>query len=145
MVKFMKLYFIGIFTCFALGGCTLGEDPVEFERDAAMSVINDMLCINIPQNKAYYFSVISVKNKDGSGLRKKIDGSELIAVSDKRCMPLSWLPASEKKEYIIHYGLLSRLETLPSFRKVASIRLKNDRVYNFPLKSVDYFPSFISE
>lgn len=145
MVKFMKLYFIGIFTCFAIVGCTLGEDPVGFERDADMSVINDMLCINIPQNIAYYFSVISVKNKDGSGLRKKIDGSELIAVSDKRCMPLSWLPASEKKEYIIHYGLLSRLETLPSFRKVASIRLKNDRVYNFPLKSVDYFPSFISE
>lgn len=145
MVKFMKLYFIGIFTCFAIVGCTLGEDPVGFERDADMSVINDMLCINIPQNKAYYFSVISVKNKDGSGLRKKIDGSELIAVSDKRCMPLSWLPASEKKEYIIHYGLLSRLETLPSFRKVASIRLKNGRVYNFPLKSVDYFPSFISE
>lgn len=145
MVKFMKLYFIGIFTCFAIVGCTLGEDPVEFERDADISVINDMLCINIPQNKAYYFSVISVKNKDGSGFRKTIDGSELIAVSDKRCMPLSWLPASEKKEYIIHYGLLSRLETLPSFRKVASIRLKNDRVYNFPLKSVDYFPSFISE
>ena len=145
MVKSMKLYFIVIFTCIAIVGCTLGEDPVGFERDADMSVINDMLCINIPQNKAYYFSVISVKNKDGSGLRKKIDGSELIAVSDKRCMPLSWLPASEKKEYIIHYGLLSRLETLPSFRKVASIRLKNSRVYNFPLKSEDYFPSFISE
>ena len=145
MVKSMKLYFIVIFTCIAIVGCTLGEDPVGFERDADMSVINDMLCINTPQNKAYYFSVVSVKNKDGSGLRKIIDGSELIAVSYKRCMPLSRLPASEKKEYIIHYGLLSRLETLPSFRKVASIRLKNDRVYNFPLKSVDYFPSFISE
>jgi hypothetical protein len=123
----------------------LGEDPVGFERDENMSVINGMLCINIPQNKAYYFSVVSVKNKDGSGVRKKIDGSELIAVSDKRCMPLSWLPASEKKEYIIHYGLLSRLEKRPSFRKVAVIRLKNSRVYNFPLKSVDYFPGFISE
>ena len=145
MVKSMKLYFIVIFTCFAIVGCTLGEDPVGFERDADMSVIDDMLCINIPQNKAYYFSVVSVKNKDGSGLRKIIDGSELIAVSYKRCMPLSRLPASEKKEYIIHYGLLSRLETLPSFRKVASIRLKNSRVYNFPLKSEDYFPSFISE
>ena len=128
MVKFMKLYFIGIFTCFAIVGCTLGEDPVGFERDADMSVINNMLCINIPHNKAYYFSVVSVKNKDGSGIRKTIDGSELIAVSNKRCMPLSWLPASGKKEYIIHYGLLSRLETLPSFSKVASIRLKNSRV-----------------
>jgi hypothetical protein len=145
MVKSMKLYFIVILTCFAIVGCTLGEDPVGFERDANMSVINGMLCIKIPQNKAYYFSVVSGKNKDGSGLRKTIDGSELIAVSDKRCILLSWLPASEKKEYIINYGLLSRLETLPSFRKVASIRLRNDRVYNFPFKSVDYFPSFISE
>jgi hypothetical protein len=145
MVKFMKLYFIGIFTCFAIVGCTLGEDPVEFESDADMSVIDDMLCINIPQNKAYYFSVISIKNKGGSGPRKTIDGSELIVVNNKRCMPLPWLPASGKKEYIIHYGLLSRLETLPSFRKVAAIRLKNSRVYNFPLKREDYFPSFISE
>nr|WP_211280912.1 hypothetical protein [Pantoea rodasii] len=123
----------------------MGEDPVGFERDADMIVINDMLCINIPQNKAYYFSVVSVMNKDDSGFRETINGSELIAVSNKRCMPLSWLPASEKKEYIIHYGLLSKLETLPSFRKVASIRLKNNRVYNFPLKSVYYFPGFISE
>ena len=145
MVKSMKLYFIVIFTFIAIVGCTLGEEPVGFERDADMSVINDMLCINIPQNKAYYFSVVSVKNKDGSGLRKTIDGIELIAVSNKRCMPLSWLPASEKKEYIIHYGLLSRLETLPSFRKVASIRLKNSRVCNLPLISADYFPRFISE
>lgn len=145
MVKSMKLYFIVIFTCFAIVGCTLGEDPVGFERDADMSVIDDMLCMNIAQNKAYYFSIFSIKNKDGSGLRKTIDGSELIALNNKRCMPLSWLPASEKKEYIIHYGLLSRLETLPSFRKVAAIRLKNSRVYNFPLKREDYFPSFISE
>ncbi|MDI9278153.1 hypothetical protein QMZ65_13145 [Pantoea sp. EABMAA-21] len=145
MVKSMKLYFIVIFTCFAIVGCTLGEDPVGFERDADMSVIDDMLCMNIAQNKAYYFSIFSIKNKDGSGLRKTIDGSELIALNNKRCMPLFWLPASEKKEYIIHYGLLSRLETLPSFRKVAAIRLKNSRVYNFPLKREDYFPSFISE
>lgn len=145
MVKSMKLYFVVIFTCFAIVGCTLGEDPVGFERDADMSVIDDMLCMNIAQNKAYYFSIFSIKNKDGSGLRKTIDGSELIALNNKRCMPLFWLPASEKKEYIIHYGLLSRLETLPSFRKVAAIRLKNSRVYNFPLKREDYFPSFISE
>jgi hypothetical protein len=118
----------------------LGEDPIGFERDADMSVINNMLCINIPHNKAYYFSVVSVKNKDGSAVRKTIDGSELIAVSNKRCMPLSELPELEIKEYIIHYGLLSRLEKLPFFRKVVSIRLKNIRVYNFPLKRVDYFP-----
>lgn len=145
MVKSIKLYFIIIFTCFVIVGYTLGEDPIGFERDADMVVINDKLCINIPQNKAYYLSVVSVKNKDGSGLRKTIDGSELIAVNNKRCMPLSLLPVSEKKEYIIHYGLLSRIEKLPSFRKVASIRFNNGRVYNLSLKNMDYFPRFISE
>ncbi|MBK0090087.1 putative T6SS immunity periplasmic lipoprotein [Erwinia sp. S59] len=145
MVKSIKLYFIIIFTCFVIVGCTLGEDPIGFERDADMVVINDKLCKNIPQNKAYYLSVVSVKNKDGSGLRKTIDGSELMAVNNKRCMPLSLLPASEKKEYVIHYGLLSRIEKLPSFRKVASIRLSNGRVYNLSLKNMDYFPRFLSE
>lgn len=145
MVKNMRIYFISILLCLILTGCTLGEEPVGFKRDVGMSLVNDMLCISMPKSKVYYLSVVSIKSKDGSGLRNTITGNELIAIKNKRCIPMSKLPVSERKEYNIHYILLSKLVTYPSFRRVVSIKVLKGRILNLPLDNQDYVLSFIYE
>ncbi|MDY0929045.1 hypothetical protein SOM41_22095 [Enterobacter sp. CFBP8995] len=145
MVKHLQNYFISLLTCFFLTGCTLGEEPVGFERDTNITLVKNMLCISIPQNDSYYLSIISVKKKDGSELRKTYAGSELLAVNSKRCLSSSQWPVVENNAYTIHYTLLSTSTKLPAFRKVASLMVIDGSVLNLKLYNSDYLPSFISE
>lgn len=145
MVKHLQNYFISLLTCLFLIGCTLGEEQVGFKRDTNIILVKDMLCISTPQNDSFYLSIISIKNKDGSGLRKTYAGSELLAVNTKRCLSSSQWPMVENTAYTIHYTLLSTSTKLPAFRKVASIMVIDGRVLNLKLYNSDYLPSFISE
>jgi hypothetical protein len=121
----------------------LGEEQVGFERDNRVSLVNDMLCISTPPEKTYYLSVISIKNKDDSGLRETYAGSELLAVHNKRCLSPSQWPVTENRAYTIHYTLLSTLKIRPSFRKVASIKISKGQIIFLPLNNADYLPSLI--
>ncbi|WP_370635092.1 putative T6SS immunity periplasmic lipoprotein [Pantoea sp. DY-15] len=145
MLKHMRKTMISTLICLLVTGCTLGEEQVGFERDDRVSLVNYMLCISTPPEKTYYLSVISIKNKDDSGLRETYAGSELLAVHNKRCLSPSQWPVTENRAYTIHYTLLSTLTNRPSFRKVASIKISNGKVSYLPLKKLDYFPGFISE
>lgn len=145
MVKQMPKKMLSILICLLVTGCTLGEEQVGFERDMNVSLVDDMLCIRIPQGNAYYLSAISIKNMDGSGLRKMYAGSELLAVHNKRCLSPSQWSLAENRAYTIHYSLLSTLTKRPSLRKVASIKISKGQMLYLPLKNADYLPGFISE
>lgn len=136
---------LGTFICLLLAGCTLGEEQVGFERDTNVILVDDMLCISMHQEKTYYLSVITIKNRDGSGLRRTYAGSELLDVNGKRCLSPSQWSLAENHAYTIHYTLLSTLTKRQSFRKVASIKISKSQILYLPLKNSGYLPSFISE